>query len=381
MKIVGIVAEYDPFHSGHRYQIETLRAKLGEECAVVCAMSGNWTQRGGPALVDKWTRAELALHGGADLIVELPTPWATASAETFARGGVEILSRCGADILCFGSESGDLDELKRAADCLDSEDYRTALKAQLEGGLSFAVARQQAVEQLIGPTDCLAHPNNNLGIEYLRANRRQGSPMEVLTVRRFGDAHNAPASGTGHASASAIRALLRSGDETGLTYLPPQASSLLNRPFSHYERAFPAVLARLRTMDRTELAALPDCGEGLEKRILDAAGRAESLESLFDLAKSKRYAHARIRRVVLRAFLGLTEIPGEVPYLRVLGANGRGRAILKSLRDEAVLTKSAHGRGIPLLEAEARWTDLYALCFDPIRPAGLEWTTSPVMLP
>lgn len=375
MKAIGIVAEYDPFHSGHKHHIRAARAALGDDRGVVCAMSGNWTQRGGAAIADKWTRARLALLGGADLVLELPTPWATASAETFARGAVELLSRTGVvDVLCFGSESGDLAQLEGAAVALEGPDYPERLRAELARGQSYAAARAQAAG-----CPCLDLPNNNLAVEYLRALSHLNADLRPFTVLRAGDGHNAPVSGEGHASASALRSMLRGGEERAWTYLAPEARTLLAAS-ADLERLFPAILAKLRTMAPEELARVPDCGEGLEHRILAAAGQARSLAELYDRAKSKRYAHARIRRVVLRALLGLYEIPGHVPYLRVLGMNHRGRELLRAMRGRGVITKPAQGRGKPLMEAEARYTDLYALCFAPVRPAGLEWTTSPVIL-
>lgn len=375
MGAIGIVAEYDPFHSGHKYHIEAAREAAGADLPVVCAMSGNWTQRGSAAVADKWTRARLALMGGADLVLELPTPWAAASAETFARGAVELLARTGVvDVLSFGSECGALEELEQAAASLDSPDYPERLRAQLGRGLPYAAARAGAAG-----CPCLASPNNNLAVEYLRALRRLESRIRPLAVLRRGDGHNAPVSGGGFASASALRSLLRAGDGRVWDYLAPEGRPLLTDT-ADLERAFPAILAKLRTMAPEELARIPDCSEGLENRILAAAGQAGSLEELYALSKSKRYAHARIRRVVLRAFLGLHEIPEHVPYLRVLGMNSRGRELLRAMRGLPVLTKPAHGRGEPLLEAEARYTDLYALCFERIRPSGLEWTTNPVIL-
>ena len=381
MRAIGIVAEYDPFHSGHQYHIKAARNAVCEDLPVVCVMSGNWTQRGSAAIADKWTRARLALLGGADLILELPTPWATASAEGFARGGVEILARAGVDVLCFGSEAGEVDVLQGAANCLDSPEYPPMLRRYLDRGGGFAAARQKAVQEMMGAgADCLDHPNNNLAIEYLRAIRRLGADMKAVTIKRQGDAHNAPASGEGHASASAIRSMLRQGDERTWDWLNPEAKGLLTE-CADLKIAERAVLAKLRTMTAEELRAIPDCGEGLEHRLLEAAGKAGTLEELYDLTKSKRYAHARIRRVVLRAFLGIDRIPERVPYLRVLGMNGRGREVLRQMGEETVITKPAHGRGIPLLEAEARYTDLYALCFPTARPSGMEWTKSPVILP
>lgn len=378
MNAIGIVAEYDPFHNGHQHHIAATRAALGADLPVVCAMSGNWTQRGGAALTDKWTRARLALRGGADLVLELPTPWATASAEGFARGAVELLGRTGVvDVLSFGSESGCLTQLRQAVNALAAPEYPRHLRRGLEKGLSYAAARAEAAG-----CSCLDSPNNNLAVEYLRAIDTMGFDMTPVTVQRVGDQHNAEASGTGYASASAIRTMLLAGEENAWQWLPGGSREVLGEEYARLDKAFPAVLAKLRTMQPEELARIPDCSEGLENRILEAAGRAKGLEELYDLAKSKRYAHARIRRVVLRAFLGLYEIPEQVPYLRVLGMTRRGRELLREMKqqDLPVITKTAHEKENLYLQAEARYTDLYALCFETPHPSGLEWTTSPIVL-
>ena len=165
MNIAGITAEYNPFHTGHAYQVSALREQLGRDAAVAAVMSGNWVQQGRPAVTDKWTRTRMALSGGVDLVLELPTVWAASSAESFARGAVALMCCSGVvDTLCFGSETGELSSLQAAADCLDSPDYPAQLRRALEGGASFAAARQAAVERLIGPAGtALASPNNNLG--------------------------------------------------------------------------------------------------------------------------------------------------------------------------------------------------------------------------
>lgn len=376
MKVIGVIAEYDPFHLGHGYHMEQTRRVFGEDSPVVCVMSGNWTQRGQAAVADKWTRAKAALCGGADLILELPSPWATASAETFARGGVELLAMTGVvDVLSFGSECGDLSLLTEGARVLDSGAYALRLRTELDKGRGYAAARAAAAG-----ISCLEKPNDNLGVEYLRALKRCGSGMEPFCVSRKGDGHNEALTGTGFASASAIRELHRRGDPAVWEHLPRGSREIFDGEWAELGHAFSGILARLRTMPPEELARVPDCGEGLEHRILRAAGGARTLEELYDLAKSRRYAHARIRRVVLRAFLGIDSIPERPPYLRVLGMTRRGRELLRAMRGLPVITKPAHGKGEPLLEAEARCTDLYALCFSRPRPAGMEWLKSPVIL-
>ena len=210
MPIAGIVAEYNPFHRGHLWHITRTRQALGEDAGIVCVMSGHWVQRGECAVTDKWRRAALALAGGADLVLELPTPWAMARAETFARGAVTLLAATGVvDTLSFGSEGGDTAALRAAAACLDSPEYRLGLRRRLDQGLPFARCRQEAVADLLGPeiAACLARPNDNLGVEYLRA---CPPGMGALAIPRAGAAHDG-APQDGYASASALRGMIRSG--------------------------------------------------------------------------------------------------------------------------------------------------------------------------
>ena len=386
MNVAGIIAEYNPFHRGHAWQIDETRRRLGADTAVVCAMSGHWVQRGECAVTDKWTRAAMALRGGADLILELPTPWACASAETFARGGVGVLAAAGVvDTLSFGSESGDLDGLRRAAECLDSEDYRAALRGFLDQGLPFAVCRHRAAEELLGAEGaaCLENPNDNLGVEYLRALPPE---MGALTVRRVGARHDgAPAEG--FASASTLRDCLRQGK---IARAEAYLTEAWQGDVASMEWCERWTLARLRTMTLAEAEALPDSGEGLAARLLAAGQRAGSLEEVYDLAKTKRYAHARVRRLTAWAMLGLTaaDRPAAVPYLKVLGFTDRGREVLREMDRRAkvpVVTKPAHAKALPgeggrLAELEARCTDLYGLCFAAPWPGGEEWRTGPVVL-
>ena len=383
METAGIVAEYNPFHRGHAWHIAETRRRLGGDAPVVCVMSGHWVQRGECALADKWLRAALALDRGADLVVELPTPWAMASAESFARGAVSLLAATGVvDVLSFGSETGELAPLEEAAAALDAPEYPEKLRAALGRGLSFPAARQEAAGAA-----CLSAPNNNLGVEYLRSLRALGSTIRPLTVPRQGAGHDGPAAG-GYASASELRRLLRAGrGEEAAPYLTAPWSGEL-ADMQHIERA---VLARLRTMGEGDWAALPDGGgaEGLPSRLAKAAREAVSLEDFYTRAKTRRYPHARLRRLALAAFLDLraAERPAAPPYVRVLGLGGRGRALLRKMKDTCplpVIVKPAQARELDgpartLFESEARYTDLYGLCFPAPRPCGAEWIHSPVV--
>lgn len=391
MAVCGIIAEYDPFHSGHKWQISEVRRQLGADCGVLCVLGGNWSQRGTPALLDKHARARLALLGGADLVLELPLPWAIASAEGFAQGGAALLKGAGVVThLCFGSEAGQLEPLQRLAACLDSRDYPPALRRGLDAGLSFPAARQKAVEQLLGPEGALLSlPNNNLGVEYLRA--IAGSGLRPMTVPRQGAGHGQSPSG-GFASASYLRRLLRQGNwEKAAPYLLPDTQALLDgTPMAELSLGERAALDRLRRLTEADLAALPDCGEGLSHRLYRAVRQNGSLEGILTQAKTKRYPLARLQRVLLYAWLDLKEEdrPPEPLYLRVLGLNGRGRELLRRMKEEAslpLLTKPAGAANLSpqaqaLFQLEARATDCRGLCLPQPPPCGQEWRRSPVVL-
>ncbi|MCD8377004.1 MAG: nucleotidyltransferase family protein, partial [Oscillospiraceae bacterium] len=334
MDVCGIIAEYDPFHTGHAWQIAEIRRRLGPGCAVVCVLGGGWSQRGTPALLDKSVRARLALEGGADLVLELPLPWAIASAEGFARGGVALLRASGAVThLCFGSEEGRLEPLERLAGCLDSPAYPPALRRHLAEGLSFPAARQKAVEELLGPEGALLRqPNNNLGVEYLRA--AAGSGLTAMTVPRRGTGHGQPPAG-GFASAGYLRGLLRRGEgKKAAPYLLPGTLEALG-PMADIRLGERSALERLRRLEPEALAALPDCGEGLSNRLYRAIRQGGGLEDILQRAKTKRYPLSRLRRVLLYAWLGLTreDVPPAPLYLRPLGLNGRGRLLLREMKE------------------------------------------------
>ena len=224
MHTIGVIAEYNPFHSGHGHHLRMLSQTFGPDCAVVCVMSGNWVQRGDAALADKWTQAELALRQGADLILELPTLWAVSSAESFARGGVALLTATGVvDTLSFGSEAGILSPPPGSGRLSGERGLALPAAPDTGAGPSFPVARQRAATALLGENaQCLRHPNNNLGIEYLRALRSLGSPLVPHTIPRLGAGHDQGQTGLSHVSASYLRERLL--EEPGETSLAPHLS-------------------------------------------------------------------------------------------------------------------------------------------------------------
>ena len=390
MQVAGAICEYNPFHTGHAWQLSELRRRGA--AAIVCAMSGNFTQRGDFAIVRKHVRAEAAIRGGADLVLELPLPWAISSAEGFARGGVEVLAATGVvDTLAFGSECADTDTLAHVADALSSDAFAEALKSELDKRDSFAAARQRAAEKLAG-TDAavLANPNDILGVEYCKA--LSGTGIAPLALPRMGAAHDGAPSGE-YASASYIRAHM----ERAAPYLTPDMRRLYDaeraagRAPVAMANAERAILARLRTMGENDFACYDEGNEGLYHRFFDAARRAASVAELLDAVKTKRYAHARLRRMLLAMYLGLpnAERPDKVPYLRVLAMNDKGKTLLHDMRKTAtlpVLIKPADVRELSpaaqrLMELEARATDLYALAYPDLAQSagGGEWRGNPVI--
>ena len=359
-------------------------------------------QRGDFALLRRYARAEAAVESGADLVLELPLPWAVSSAEGFAWGGVETLTATGLlDVLAFGSECGDSAALLRCALALERPELTPLLKAELTRGDSFAAARQRAVSALLSPVDAalLSQPNNTLGIEYCRALLRTGSEAEVFTVPRHGAAHDAAVSEAGGCSASAIRTLLAEGTEADAlsrmvpamrrVYKEEKAAGRAPVFAAGCERA---ILSRLRSMSAAEFDVLDTGREGIGQRLYKASREPASLAAILDAAKTKRYAYTRLRRMVLWAYLGLTpaDIPAHVPYLRVLAANSRGRALLGRMRETArlpVLTKPAAVRTLDaaaqrLFALEARAANLYTLAYPELRAAvgGALWRETARML-
>lgn len=402
MNAAGIIVEYNPLHMGHVHLLRQTRRILGEDTAILCCMSGDFVQRGDFALLRRQARAKAAVQSGADLVLELPLPWAVSSAEGFARGAVEtLLSTNVLTHLAFGSECGDGAALQRVAAALQSEEFPALLRQELKVGDSFAAARERSVGKRLSPEDAalLQSPNNILGIEYCKALLDCKSTVEPLTIRRVGAAHDAKEAQGTIASASAIRTLLKEGEkERALSlmapamkeaYLEEEAAGRAPVLWQNSERA---ILARLRSMRREDFAALDQGKEGLYNRLYEASRTAAGVEELLAAAKTKRYAYARLRRIVLWAYLGLkpAELPQHPVYLRPLAMNDRGRAVLAKMRKEAalpILTKPADVRRLGpeaqrLFAMEAAAADLYSLSYPDLAAARGDtlWKEGPVLL-
>lgn len=392
MQPVGIVCEYNPFHSGHLHHLSRTRESTGG--LLICCMSGDFVQRGDYAVFPRHIRAEAAVRCGADLVVELPLPWAVTSAPRFAAGAVHILAALGCRTLSFGSESGDAESLTRAATLLLSPEFDTAVREELSRGTSYAAARAAAAETLGCFGELLANPNDNLAVEYLRAAATQGHQMSPLAIRRVGAAHDAARTADGHPSASSLRAEMRKDPDRLPSGIPAPAAAVYARAMAEglgpvfSEPVCAAHMAQLRRLSPTDLARLPDMGEGFEMRLFSAIRASSSPAEAADAAKTRRYAHSRIRRQLLSAYLGITAEDGAElpPYARILAFSERGRAYLASLGETEIplISKPARhglsGNAARLFEKEALAADLYALALpDPaLHSAGGTYRLSPV---
>ena len=361
MKIVGIVSEYNPFHNGHLRQIRLIRQILGEDTAIVCAMSGNFVQRGAPAVFDKALRARAAVECGADLVLELPVQTALSSAEGFAAGGVSVLGRL-CDTLCFGSETADAGKLTQTAEALLCPAFSQALRGQLDAGLSFPAARQKALEDLGTDAAFLSGPNDILAVEYCKAIATQNLSMDILPLRRNGGYHDLTPEQE-QPSATSLRRLLESG-QTVAPYIPEGAAAVFaDAPIHTLAAGERAMLYRLRTMSDGEFEALPYGSEGLWRKLMHASRSLSTLEEILAAVKSKRYTRSRLDRMVMCAFLGLTKQQMETSagYARVLAFGDRGRRLLAAHRESGFFLHTGQRTDHPNWAVEQRCEDLYPL--------------------
>ena len=332
MKTVGIICEYNPLHKGHEKQFARIRQQFGDDTIIVCLMSGNFVQRGAPAIVDKSTRAKAAVCCGADLVLELPVTYALSSAEGFAAGGVRILGGF-CDYLCFGAESADETALLQTAQALLSAEFPPVLRRHLEKGSSFPAARQAALEEMGVNGDLLMTPNNILAVEYCKAILSQGCAMKPFPIHREGSYHDELPDEENPSATAVRKRMLCSGDFKSL--VSESAFEIFaNAPLHSLDVGERAVLGKLRTMTDEEFEALPYGSEGLWRKFMHACRCETTLEGIIAATKSKRYTRTRIDRMIMCAFLGITlqDMLSPVPYVRVLGFNDRGRLALKAAR-------------------------------------------------
>lgn len=388
MQFAGIIAEYDPFHNGHAAQLAAVRA-AGAQCIAVCMSSGA-VQRGGMPILPEKVRVRAVLAAGADIVIALPAPYAASSAEQFAAAGVHLLAALGCDTLAFGTETPDAQALLDAARLLQGEEINTLLRKNLATGMTYAAARAAAADALRpGMGELLRTPNNILGIEYCKAILAQGTALTPLALPRLGAAHGGGAGehgGTLMASASYLRSLPRPDWEP---FVPAEAAALYGKADAEgllldNAKFETAVLALLRMQNPENFAQLRGVSEGLENRLAAAVREADSLEDLYTRLKTKRYPHARLRRLVLDAAL---QTPAELPmppYIQVLGARKTALPRLKKAALPAgtaladLMRTGPDAEKIGRLHSKA--VDFSSLCREKIQPMGLAFTDKAVVI-
>lgn len=378
MKICYCIAEYNPFHLGHKKHLDYIKEVLGADKTVVL-MSGNFTQRGEPAVLDKFTRAKHAVLAGADLVMELPTVFATANAEIFAKGAIKTLSALNVSgSLCFGVESGEKEDFISVAKSFlnESKEYKKALKSRLEEGVSFAKARYLAVKDVGGEIDekLISSPNNVLGVEYTKAILSSGAELDICPMQRQGD-HNDKKLYKGITSASSIREKIRNGEFKKIKNNLPRFVYEDVKPFPFaYEKT---VLGKLYTTPNEVLALAPDCTEGLENRIKALSKDNLSLSGLIEKATTKRYTSSRIKRIILANFLNITSsflesCIKEPLYAKVLAVKKDAKDLISLFSESSsipVITRktdlsSLKKTALACIEKDAMANDVYNLLAD-----------------
>ena len=414
-KVLGIIAEYNPFHNGHLYHLETSK-KLTDADYTVAIISGNFTQRGSTSIVDKWSKTKMALKNGIDLVIELPVLYSISSAENFADGAIKILNSLGiVDYLSFGAETSDISILNNIANilCSEHEEYKNLLSIELEKGMSFPKARENALLDYIKNTDdnvpenriidfekyskVLSSPNNILAIEYLKALKKYKSSIKPVCISRFKSEYNSSSFSKNIASATAIRELIKNKNfDTIKNVIPLESYSILvdcinsgcvAPDLNCFEKE---IIFTLRKMSIEEIFNLPDVSEGLEFSIKKAVNSCNNINNFLDIVKSKRYTITRLQRILLYALLGISKEDMQLskkvekPYVRVLGFNDNGKKLvseiatknpeLKLITSVKKFVDSNSNKDLQIIFAkDVLATDVYSLAFKNNSLANLDF--------
>lgn len=407
--VLGIIAEYNPFHNGHLYQIEEAKRQTGAEY-VVAIISGNFTQRGNTSLVNKWTKAQMALENGVDIVLELPTVYSISSAENFAQGAIKVLESLRiVDTLCFGTETGDFAALNNIANVLyhEPKEYSAILNHELGKGISYPKARENALMMYLNDikryANILSGSNNILAIEYLKALKKLKSEIKPFPIERKKVYYNDEKIVDEFASSTAIRKLVALEQYDDLRKVMPRNSYMLLKEeirkgsyvldLIKYEKE---ILYTLRKMNIKEIADLPDVSEGLEHAIKNAANSCNSLLEFVNIVKSKRYTQTRIQRILVYVLLGITKKDMEnskkvIPYARVLGFNSKGKEMLSDIcninpkiqmiTSVKKFTEQNNNKILKeMLEKDIFATDIYTLGYEADSWANLDYTNKLIII-
>lgn len=348
-RVLGIIAEYNPFHNGHLYHIAKSKKETGAEY-VIAVISGNFVQRGNTSIINKWKKAKMALLNGVDLVIELPTVYSISSAENFAEGAIKTFNSLGiVDTISFGMETNDISTLNNIANVLFNEpkEYITILSHELKKGNSFPKARENALMMYLNDikryANVLSGSNNILGIEYLKAMRKTKSTITPIGIKREKVLYNDKYIVDEFASATAIRKMLMTKQLNDISKVMPRNSYLLlgeELKQGHYvvdiSRFEKEIIYTLRKMSVEDIAKLPDVSEGLENSMKNAADSCNTLEELINIVKTKRFTQTRIQRILLYALLGIDKKQMETskkitPYVRILGFNNKGKELISEM--------------------------------------------------
>ncbi len=380
---LGLITEYNPFHYGHLHHLNKSK-KITNNKDTIVVMSGNFTQRGEPAIYDKYLRTNMALQNGVDMVIELPTLYSTSSAEFFARETINILNKCGiVDSVCFGSECGNISELKKISSFFVEEkkgmnpDYKNVLNKYLKEGINYPTARNRAYEYFFGNNEILSSPNNILGIEYLKALEEQNSSINPFTINRIKSDYNSTEIEGIITSATSIRNSLHKNNISELKKCMPNANLINNVTFSDYNKLSTVFHYIVHNLESNELGNILDITEGLENRIVNIANETFLLSNIINKVKTKRFTLTKIQRAILHIILNIQKSTfeyynqlGGTPYVRVLGFNKEKQYLLKQLTQKSelpVITNLKNAKNIlnndayNLLCSEIKYTDIYNL--------------------
>lgn len=399
MNITGIITEYNPFHNGHKFHLEESKKQTKSD-GTICIMSGNFVQRGGPAIIDKWKRTEMALNNGVDLIIELPTFYAVSSAEFFAKGAVSILNSLNiVNNLFFGSEIGDAKALSEIAKVLVSEDerFQNILKENLSLGLTFAKAREKSLIEYLNSSEInniITSSNNILGIEYIKAILKLNSSINPVALKREGSNYNDKSLSQTFSSATSIREVLKntSNIEDLKNIIPLESYEVFSKlqeqdyRFTFEEEIFKYIKYKIQT-NCVNFNNLYEVTEGLDNKIIKEISSSNSLHEFILKIKSKRYTYSKISRILTHIYLGLDnddfkDIANENNlYVRVLGFNKTGREILSLIKANSsipLITKVPRFTNNPLLKFDLQATACYSLLNDKVNPFN-DYLQSPII--
>lgn len=407
-RVVGIIAEYNPFHNGHYYHMQKAKQEANADYCIA-VISGNFTQRGDVSIVNKWAKAYMAICGGADLVIELPTIYSASSAENFANGAIKILDSLKiVDSFAFGAEANDLATLNNIANVLNEEPkgYTNILNHELKKGISYPAARENAIMMYLNDikryANVMGNPNNILAVEYLKALKNQKSKLTPIMIKRQKVYYNEHRIVDGYASATGIRELLKNKEYSDVSKVVPRSTYQIlgqqannGRMILSLEKYQKEIIYALRKMTVEEIAELPDVSEGLENSIKNAANNCNNLTELINGIKSKRYTQTRIQRILIYALLGINKKMMEnskkiIPYTRILGFNSKGKMLISEIMNKnpkinmitsvkKYMDQNKNKQLAEMLNVDIFATDVYTLGYDYDSKANLDFTNNMII--